>query len=240
MSNQVTVVAFVCSLVLVATASMPPTLSELLLSTSTDQPDACCTHKCCFEFNGGCCAASCCTDCNPPATCCKGKCSAPSPPPPPGPKPPPPTPPPPTPLPCTITPTPPLGNGSRMASWWYYDTYTPSAISKMLAILKREGGNKAVTSIILDCGDLITPNGTFVRCGVLCSVVCTPALSTNCFHDFIGDAKQTRRRVSCMPCHRFLYVRSSLPFLLNSNGVPPFFFRGGNHRCVGSTLVATR
>lgn len=50
-----------------------------------------------------------------------------------------------------------------MASWWYYDTYTPAAIAKMLAIVKREGGNKAVTSIIINCGDAIAPNGTFVR-----------------------------------------------------------------------------
>lgn len=50
-----------------------------------------------------------------------------------------------------------------MASWWYSPSATSANISKVLALLKREGGNKAVTSIIMNCGDTITSNGTFVR-----------------------------------------------------------------------------
>ena len=138
-----------------------------------DSPDACCTHKCCVAHP----TQPCCHP-GPPCkaqqnqTACtaahchwaNGKCASP-------PKPPPPPPPPPAVLPCTIVPLPPApparGIGGRWASYWagvpaFLNGTTADGVTKLTALLKANGGNATVTSLIVGCGDTIDVDGAFV------------------------------------------------------------------------------
>ena len=74
----------------------------------------------------------------------------------------------PPPLPCTIEPLPPAPSApKRWASYWasvpqFLNGTNTDAVTKLIALLKANGGNATVTSLIIGCGDTIDANGTFV------------------------------------------------------------------------------
>ena len=164
--------AFGGVLALLALASGSEAIGAGDSAVLVDSPDACCTHKCCIGSSAPCCHPG------PPCkaqqnqTACtaahcnwaNGKCASP-------PKPPPPPPPPPAVLPCTIAPLPPApptrGIGGRWASYWagvpaYLNGTNADGVTKLTALLKANGGNATVTSLIVGCGDTIDVSGAFV------------------------------------------------------------------------------
>lgn len=76
----------------------------------------------------------------------------------------------PPPLPCTIEPLPPAPAPAnpRWASYWagvptFLNGTNTDAVTKLITLLKANGGNATFTSLIIGCGDTINANGTFVE-----------------------------------------------------------------------------
>lgn len=65
-------------------------------------------------------------------------------------------------MPCTFAPSPPATK-ERVASWWYSPESTSANNSEILTLLKLQGGSKAVSVMIMGCGDVVAANGTFIR-----------------------------------------------------------------------------
>ena len=73
------------------------------------------------------------------------------------------------PLPCTIEPLPPAPAPAnpRWASYWasvpkFLNGTNADAVTKLIALLKANGGTATFTSLIIGCGDMIDGNGSFI------------------------------------------------------------------------------